>query len=373
MLKLNNSQRRVVAALVDQGSLTRREICGIVELSWAAVSKIISHLQELGIAVATDERDITLRGRRPGVISMNPDSLTLGVSINRGILKAVALNLAGGVAESVSVMISDGDDPVPEAVGLLRELLSRLDESRVFALGVSFPGLIDPTKKEVTFSVNFPEFVDRPVAEEFRLALPLDVPVFVERNAVCDLTRLVTNGGVAGDAMLISLHSGVSAAVYIDGQILHGKSGNIGELGHLKLRDCAIPCACGGVGCIETMVGGLAWRRAYNKAIRGNREGKPARFADALSAGVPEAVAILRGSLTHLFPVLSELSSLLRPETIVFSADIPESAALVFSTVMKEEFNDECPEIVLADSFSTAAGAVALGTQWMSGNPHYKA
>jgi hypothetical protein len=112
---------------------------------------------------------------------------------------------------------------------------------------------------------------------------------------------------------------------------------------------------------------------AYNKAIRGNREGKPANFADALSVGAPEAVAILRSSLAHLVPVLSELSSFLRPETIVFSADIPESAALVFSTVMKEGFNENCPEIVLTDSFSTAAGAAALGTLWMSGNPHYKA
>ncbi|MCK5843568.1 MAG: ROK family transcriptional regulator [Victivallales bacterium] len=373
MFKLNNSQQRVVAALVECGSLTRREICETVDLSWAAVSKIVLHLQNAGILVCSDERDVTQRGRRPGVIAMNPDSLTLGVSIHRGGIKAAAINLAGELLHSESAILAEGDDPVSEAVKLLFKLLQKVRGWQFIALGVSFPGLIDPTKKEVAFSVNFSEYVNRPVAEEFRLALDLNVPVFVERNAVCGLTRLVTSGAITGDAMLISLHSGVSAAVYIDGQILHGKSGNIGELGHLKLQEGSIPCACGGVGCIETVVGGLAWQRAYNKATRGNRAGKPAGFAAALSAGVPEAVDVLRRSLSNLFPVLLDLSLLLRPETIVFSADVPESAALIFSTVMNECFNGESPEILLAEPFSTAAGAAALGLLWLSGNPHYKA
>ncbi|NOY74980.1 MAG: ROK family transcriptional regulator [Kiritimatiellaeota bacterium] len=374
MLKLNNSQRRVLGALVRYGPLTRREICASVNLSWAAVSKIVQHLQDLELVIDSDERDSNNRGRRPGFVAMNPETLILGVSINREVIKTVSLDLTGRVTNSETALLTDGDDPVPEAVKLLSKLMKKLSVAPVIALGVSFPGLIDVTKQEVAFSVNFPEFVNRPVAEEFRLALQLDAPVFIERNAVCDITRLVTNRRLSGDAILVSLHSGVSAAVYIDGQILHGKSGNIGELGHLKLRDGAIPCACGGVGCVETVVGGLAWSRKYRKALRGRRsEGLPARFADALDAAVPEAVAILRETLSALCPVLSEITTLLRPDTLVFSADVPESTALVFSTVINEGFESVAPEVVLAEPFSTAAGAAALGLLWLSGNPHYKA
>ncbi|MCK5843633.1 MAG: ROK family protein [Victivallales bacterium] len=371
MLKLNHSQQKVVATLVENGPLTRREICSLAELSWAAVSKTVLHLQNCKILIRGEERDITLRGRRPDIISMNSEARVFGVSINRGILKAVALNLGGEIVDSDSAMLADGDDPVPEAVKLLSKLMKRLNGAPVFALGVSFPGLIGIEKKSVEFSVNFPGFVERQVAEEFRLALDLDFPVFVERNAVCDLTRIVTNRTISGDSMLISLHSGVSAAVFIDGQILHGKSGNIGELGHLKLEKGDIPCACGGVGCLETMVGGLAWQRKYNR-IRRKIDGAPARFADALASGMPEAVSILRETLTHLCPVLSELAMLLRPESIVFSADVPESVALVFSTVIEERFHGDHPEVSLAEPFVTAAGAAALGLLWLGGNSHYK-
>lgn len=371
MLKLNHSQQKVVATLVENGPLTRRQICALAELSWAAVSKTVFHLQNLKILIRGEERDVTLRGRRPDTISMNPEALLLGISINRGILKTVALNLGGEIVDSDTAAIADGDDPVPEAVKLLRKLIGRLKGTPIFALGVSFPGIIGVTKKSVELSVNFPEFVEREIAEEFRLALNLDIPVFVERNAVCDLMRMVVNRTVTGDAMLISMHSGVSAAVFIDGQILHGKSGNIGELGHLKVEGGEIPCACGGVGCLETMVGGLAWRRKYKK-IRGKIDGAPETFADALASGIPEAVLILRETLAHLCPVLSDLTTLLRPENIIFSADVPESVALVFSTVIEERFQGDHPAVSLAEPFATAAGAAALGLLWLGGNPHYK-
>jgi hypothetical protein len=88
--------------------------------------------------------------------------------------------------------------------------------------------------------------------------------------------------------------------------------------------------------------------------------------------GIPEAVSILRETLVSLCPVLSELAMLLRPENIVFSADVPESVALVFSTVIEKHFNGMRPKVSLAESFSTAAGAAAIGILWLGGNQHYK-
>jgi len=375
MIKLNKSQNAICSVLLSKGPSTRREICAFSDLSWASISQAASQLIDAGIL--SEERDDEApkkKGRPSGHVVFSQDLACLGLSINRDGIDAELWYLASDERQKVERRLDVEEDPVPTALESASSLLDANPDARIICVGVAFPGEIDSSRSEVISSVHFPEFSNRPVTMEIREALGIDAPVFVERNAVCDMADLVTRDG-AEDVLLISLHSGVSAAVLIDGQILYGKSGNIGELGHLKHPDSTIPCACGRVGCMETLVGWLAWKNRFKRIAR--ETGKPRMlFDEAIVAGDSDALELLRESANALFPSLENLCILLKPGKVAFSTNLPPSARKAFATVVERRLGgvvpeSDVPKVEMLPDSSTVDGAAAIGAFWLSGHPQY--
>lgn len=50
--------------------------------------------------------------------------------------------------------------------------------------------------------------------------------------------------------------TGIGNAIMINGDILIGKNGAAGEIGHIPVDNCDDKCGCGNSGCIETIAGG---------------------------------------------------------------------------------------------------------------------
>lgn len=375
MLKLNHSQQAIVNALKFGDAKTRKELCSASGFSWAAVSKTVTQLQTMGIITSEEELHSTEKGRRPARILLNDKAYMAGVAINRDRIEVAVFSLNHIRIAFESAELSKDDDPVPVAVSLLREVLKPKIWQNLFSIGIAFPGIIEGNKRYVESSTHFPDFEDRPIGEEIKLSLGIDVPVFVERNAVCDLTYLVINKQIDKDTILLSLKSGVSAAVFVDGKILHGKSGNIGELGHLNSPNGEIACVCGKIGCIETEIGGIAWTRQYARLKR--KDDKIISFYEAVEKAEPTALNLLQNSFKALFPVLGHLTLLLRPEILAFSTHLPPSATLIAATIISNESKaqkiKQVPKVCLLDEISTVAGAANICLLWLSGNKHYQA
>lgn len=315
------------------------------------------------------------KGRPSSAVAFAPDIACMGVSINRDGVDAELWYPASGRRERAERRLDVSEDPVPTALESLSSLLEANPGTRALCVGVAFPGEIDSSRRNVLSSVHFPEFHDRPVAMEFAEALGLDAPVFVERNAVCDMASMVMRDSASEDVLLVSLHSGVSAAVLIDRQILYGKSGNIGELGHLRHPESSVPCACGRVGCMETLVGWLAWERMFKRLSR--ELGKPRKsFDEAIAEGDPDAMELLLGSAHALFPPLENLCILLKPGKVVFSTNLPPSARSAFATAVERRLanavpKSDRPKVEALSEYSTVDGAAAIGMFWLSGHPQY--
>jgi len=372
---LNKSQHAICSALLAKGPSTRREICAVSDLSWAAISQSASQLLDMKlIAEGHNDDSPRKKGRPSSQLFLHASLACAGVSINRDGIDTELWFPSSGLRARSERNYDVQEDPVPTAIESLRQLLAENPDANVVCLGISFPGLIDTDRKNVISSVHFHEFLERPIAMEFEEALGLDVPVFVERNAVCDMADIVVREGAREDMLLLSLHSGVSAAVLVDGQILYGNSGNIGELGHLNHPDSDIPCACGRVGCMETLVGWLAWERGY-KRLRREDKSLPSTFNEAVALGAPEAVALLRESLHALFPLLGNLCVLLKPGKVMFATNLSSATATVFSTVvgrrLEKALSQHSPKVELLSEYSSVDGAAALGALWLSGHPHY--
>ena len=129
------------------------------------------------------------------------------------------------------------------------------------AIAVGFPATLDRSRTRVVQAPNIPFMEDIPVKEG--LESTFRVPVFAERDvtfALCydvDKYRLSTHGLVCG----IYFGTGIGNAILIDGRPLAGRHGAAGELGHIPVPGCGIPCGCGNIGCLEAMAGGKALSR----------------------------------------------------------------------------------------------------------------
>lgn len=82
----------------------------------------------------------------------------------------------------------------------------------------------------------------------------MDVPVTVSNDANAAAYGELVYGGARGmkNFITFTLGTGVGSGIVVDGKLVHGKTGNAGELGHVILIPEGRPCGCGRRGCLET-------------------------------------------------------------------------------------------------------------------------
>ena len=82
----------------------------------------------------------------------------------------------------------------------------------------------------------------------------MDVPVTVSNDANAAAYGELVYGGARGmkNFITFTLGTGVGSGIVVDGKLVHGKTGNAGELGHVILIPDGRPCGCGRRGCLET-------------------------------------------------------------------------------------------------------------------------
>ena len=134
----------------------------------------------------------------------------------------------------------------------------------------------------------------------------LDVPVVVSNDANAAAYGELVYGGAKGMSNFITftLGTGVGSGIVIDGKLVHGKTGNAGELGHALLFPGGRLCGCGRKGCLETYTSATGIRRTalelleqrpeYNGTLRRipQEELTSKHVGDAAQAGDPLALEV---------------------------------------------------------------------------------
>ncbi|WP_448072595.1 ROK family protein [Georgenia yuyongxinii] len=136
----------------------------------------------------------------------------------------------------------------------------------VLGIGITSPGVIDDAG--TVLQAPNRQWSDLPLAQI--LTDELGVPAHVANDANAAALGEFTFGGATGSGLLtISVGDGVGAGVILDGSLVLGH-GAVGEIGHLIALDdrdtdavLGRPqrCACGRLGCLETILSVPALRR----------------------------------------------------------------------------------------------------------------
>lgn len=110
------------------------------------------------------------------------------------------------------------------------------------------------------------------------------------------------------DLVSLVVSTGIGGGLILGGRIITGRTGNAGHIGHMVVAMGNEPCACGGIGCLETVASGPAcvrWARG-----RGWRGDTGAELAADAAAGNPTAVAALERAGTALGQVVASAAAL---------------------------------------------------------------
>lgn len=233
------------------------------------------------------------------------DGLFLGVDIGGSSVEAVVTDpdhrvVAHGLGPTD---VGSGARIVASAVAAIRQALGEATGAveAIAGVGVGVPGQVDAETGVVRFAMNLNIdeaglAVGPAVGEAFGLEVAVENDVRaaavgayeVLRHETADLRTLA----------YLSIGTGISAGVVVDGRLHRGRDGLAGEIGHVVVAEDGPECRCGLRGCLEAVAAGPAISRMWPSGDR--------RYAQALfraaAAGDPEATAaaaVLTARLTE--------------------------------------------------------------------------
>lgn len=122
---------------------------------------------------------------------------------------------------------------------------------RIVAAGAADPGTVDVAAGGAVRAVNMPGWQDVPVVE--RLSKAVGLPVLIQRSDGWQTLGEVAFGAGRGarHALFVTLLEGIGGGIVENGQLLAGRDGSAGEIGHTRVSEAGPPCGCGGRGCLE--------------------------------------------------------------------------------------------------------------------------
>lgn len=245
----------VLQALYREGSATRTRLTEVTHMSPATITRIIAELAEQHVIIE-ERMGESNGGRKPVIFRLNYDQLfAVGIQILRD---RVALGLYDIKGRPAAHKVFQQYSLEPEA--LLAELArefetllsaSRIDREHVLGVGLAISGIVDSQEGRLVKSVNL-GWRDVGVASMLEKLLGLQVIVENDANAAALAEMWFGGADDTRNLLYIKTDTGVGAGIVADGELLTGRRGMAGEIGHVPLFADGRPCRCGQKGCLET-------------------------------------------------------------------------------------------------------------------------
>lgn len=300
-----HNRAMVLQLLFHAGPRSRAELARVTGLTRVTISDLVATLLAEGLLTELGQRVEGKVGKPGTLVGLRTDAFQV-VAVDLADderMHGAVLDLAGGVLSRREAPV--GGRTGEAAVQALTELCSELVAAAtcpVLGVGVGAPGVIDPAGRVLQAPNR--GWYDLPLAA--RLQAALELPVHVANDANTAALGEYTFGGASGSGLLVlTVGGGVGAGIVLDGALVQGHEHAAGELGHVTAVDerddhdhaplgRPQPCACGRLGCLETVLSVPAMRRRV--------AGLSPAAADAALASVGRRLGIV------LAPVVSALN-----------------------------------------------------------------
>ncbi|PSL42326.1 glucokinase [Salsuginibacillus halophilus] len=299
-----------------------------------------------------------------------------GTSIKLGLFTTEKENVA---VWQIPTSTADGGRAIARDVaGAIEEKLNTLgiEKDSLAGAGAGAPGYVRPDDGVVTKAVNI-GWEEYPLAQALTEAL--ERPVFVQNDANLAAAGEAWRGAAAGidDVICITIGTGVGAGLLVNGEIIAGRRGTAGEIGHLTVEPDGRRCNCGRYGCLEQYASATAVKEIAAEALT-HYPDSTLHQAEALTAAViyQEAAAgdvlaqqVVDQAAAYLGLALGNLATALNPERILIGGGV-SAAGDTLMVPLAEQFErfalDEAAGAVQFSIAKLGNEAGISGAAWLA-------
>lgn len=317
MARTDVNRSAILAHLGAHGPASRADLARALSLSPALMTQLSKDLIADGL-IRELAHQPSQGGRPARMLGLVASAgRAVGVKVAADHLAFVEVGIDGQVGRTASEPFDAASTTMLAVLAdRLRRFIDGGEDTPILGIGVGVPGDVDAQGTGIVNSTQL-GWTNAPIGSTLRRELRLPVLVENNVNAVAMAERLYGLGRRHSSFLVVTIGTGVGAAIVIDGVIVRGSSGGAGEVGHIPVRDEGPLCSCGNRGCLETFISeGALVRIARDRDVIAADAGLAA-LRDAASAGNTAAAAIFSEAGHVLGRTLAGLVHTLDPEIII--------------------------------------------------------
>ncbi|HEX8560979.1 MAG TPA: ROK family protein [Pyrinomonadaceae bacterium] len=269
----------------------------------------------------------------------------IGVELCAGSARAALVTADGRVAAAREGALA-GLDLGAQVARLVAELRDAAP-GRVAAVGVGVPGLVNPQTGRVVISSDLPSVVREDLRETLSEAAGLPVVLDNDANAGAFGEFAVGAGRGSRHMFYVTIGTGIGGALVLEGRLWRGASGFAGEFGHITIDPEGIECACGNVGCLETVASAPnIVRRTHERLMRDstsslsrlglNKNFTAADIAHEARGGDDFAALMMARTGRYIGTGLAAVINLLNTERVVLGGGVMGAGELILEPIIQE-------------------------------------
>jgi len=252
----------ILQHLFADGPASRADLARATGLTRVTVSDLVGSLLQDGLVAELGAPAETKVGKPPTLVGLLPDAahiVALDLSPEDRLAGAV-LDLFGQVKARAEIPRegAQGEAALRLVIRLARQLRAATDRP-LLGIGVGSAGVVNADGVVLNAANLGWTNVDLTTI----LRRELHTSVYVANDANTAVLGEHTFGeSSAGDLMLVRVGTGVGAGLVVGGALVDGHTSAAGEIGHVMVDPDGARCACGRVGCLETVLAVPHLRRA---------------------------------------------------------------------------------------------------------------
>jgi predicted NBD/HSP70 family sugar kinase len=273
---------------------------GKTRLSYPSINKMVNELLREGIII----KDGFYRpevGKPASCLSLTKNYYAIGIDVEIPDIRFIASDLYGRelVSEKRSLLNPTCDEVIDILINIITGMVESelLVEKKCIGIGIGLPGTIDESEKKSLKIERIKGWKNIDIAGI--LQTKFQVPVYI-KNDVHLIAMLEHNRKELDSFAHIAIRQGIGMAIFINDELLSGKLGNAGFLGHTTIIPGGLLCKCGCRGCLECYASKKAIEDDYFKESKIKKRITIDKICEYAALKDQAAVSILKKSGHYL-------------------------------------------------------------------------
>jgi fructokinase len=208
---------------------------------------------------------------------------------------------------------------------------NHIEVSMLAGIGVGLPGSVDP-KTQIMLHGNSAIFEKQNFKQDLQDYLKYPTPIFIDNDAnLFALAEVYAGAGLIFEkqynistsrqnAVGIIIGTGCGGGIILNGEILQGRRGGGGEIGHTQVQINGDLCYCGRQGCAELYLSGSGIELQFEK-MTGQKISAP-EFFDLVNENNSQAITLLEQTKERLAYFIANLVNILDCDYLVLGGGV---------------------------------------------------